>query len=84
MSQETVSRRPVAWLLIIAVWVATPYNSPHNPNLSWYLYVVLLAVTVVYGLATAVSRRDWLLYPALILTLFAWPIMTFAVFLYFA
>lgn len=41
--------KPLAWLLILATWVATPFINDRIPRFADWGYWILTAVAVVYG-----------------------------------
>lgn len=70
---------PVAWILLVLVWVVTPLVNDRASTALVVIYVALLVVGLVYGLFTAVKKKSWLLGVFSVVTLAAWPIMLFVI-----
>ena len=72
--------RIVAWGLIVAVWICTPFINDRVPTALEWGYTTLTVVAVVFGAAVAIRSRAWILLILSILTAFAWPILLMVAF----
>lgn len=64
----------IAWPALVLVWILGPFVGGGTPKVLETLYWVFVVLAVVYGLVTAVKRKNIWLGICSVITLFAWPI----------
>lgn len=74
-SQQERCKKITAWVLIVVVWVCTPFMGDKVPSWIVWMYGLLSICAVVFGLYVAWTKRSILLGIASILTIFSWLII---------
>ena len=64
-----------AWVLIVVVWVCTPFIGDRIPAWVAWAYCLLSPTVVAFGLYVAWTKRSIFLGIASILTIFSWLII---------
>jgi len=64
-----------AWILIVVVWVCTPFIGDRIPTWVAWAYCLFSPAAVIFGLYVAWTKRSVFLGIASILTIFSWLII---------
>ena len=64
-----------AWILIVVVWVCTPFIGDRIPTWVAWTYSLFSPAAVIFGLYVAWTKRSVFLGIASILTIFSWLII---------